>query len=221
MIPDEEYEYRTKNHKTRLAQVTLYLEVPTQRDVDDGVLGEEGTLKLIESALGSKNISFTSYGDINLSPIYDDDIENYKNPVGYLAPDGKFYVIESDEDGLAHLQVSRVVYNKYTGTRYLPHERYGVSFEDTLDKNGFIKVHEKDIRYFAHVPLNPYSDNPSWSPDPTQAQIDALIKYVKLFHWDFRGERSIEVNERTYELGRFVKILRGGDKLAIRKLFEL
>lgn len=220
MIPDEEYEYRTKNHKTRLARVTLYLEVPTQGAAEN-VLGEEGTLNLIESALKSKDICFTSYGDINLSPIFDDDIEQYKKPVGYLAPDGKFYVIESDEDGLAHLQVSRVVYNKYIGTRYMPHGRYGASFEDTLDKNGFIKVHENDIRYFVHIPLNPYSDDPLRSPDPTQAQIDALIKYAKLFHWELRGERSIEVNERTYELGRFIKILQGGDKLAIRKLFEL
>ena len=220
MMPDEENEYRTLNHKTRLAKVELYLEVPTQGGAEN-VLGEEGTLKLIESTLEAKGIRFTSYGDINLSPIYDDDIERYEKPVGYLAPDGKFYVIESDEDGLAHLQVSRVVYNKYIGTQYMPHGRYGVSFEDTLDKNGFIKVHEKDIRYFVRIPLNPYSNDTLMSPDPTQAQVDALIKYARLFHWDLNGERSVEVNERTYELERFIKILRGGDKLAIRKLFEI
>jgi hypothetical protein len=194
--------------------------VPTQ-DAIGSIQDEDRTLSNIENILSNNGYVPTSEGEINLSPIFDDDIEQYEKPVGYLAPDGKFYVIESDEDGLAHLQVSRVVYNKYIGTRYMSYGRYGVSFEDTLDKNGFIKVHEKDIRYFVHIPLNPYSDDPLRSPDPTQAQIDALIKYAKLFHWDLRGERSIEVNERTCELGRFIKILQGGDKLAIRKLFEL
>ena len=214
MIPDEEFEYRTKNHKTRLARVTLYLEVPTQGGAEN-VLGEEGTLKLIESALKVKGIRFTSYGDINLSPIYDDDIERYEKPVGYLAPDGKFYVIESDEDGLAHLQVSRVVYNKYIGTRYMPHGRYGVSFEDTLDKNGFIKVHVQDIRYFAHMYLgkNSLTGEENYTPDPTPEQIRALIEYCK--HFNLEGENFI--NEKRFD----IRVLKNGDSLSIRKLFEI
>lgn len=218
MTQDED-EIRTRNHKTRLAKVELYLEVPTTDG--DKVYGEYGTLDLIERILHSSGIETTGPGEINLSPIFDDDINNYKNPVGYLAPDGKFYVIESSENGLAHLEISRVVYAKYIGTQYMPHGRYGVSFEDTLDKNGFIKVHEKDIRYHVHIPLNPYSDNPNYSPDPTQEQIDALIDYVRRFHWSHYSERLVFVNEREYEVDTFIKIMRSGDKLAIRKVFEL
>ena len=214
MMPDEEFEYRTKNHKTRLARVTLYLEVPTQNDMGI-VKGEDDTLSSIETILANKGYIPTGPGDINLSPIFDDDVFSYKRPVGYLAPDGKFYVIEEEENGLAHLEVSRVVYNKYIKTPYIQTNRLGGCFEDTLEKNGFIKVHVQDIRYMAHMYLgkNSITGEENYSPDPTPEQIRALIEYCEHFNLD--GINFI--NEKYFDM----KILRDGDPLSIRKLFQI
>lgn len=214
MIPDEEFEYRTKNHKTRLARVTLYLEVPTQ-DAIGNIQDESNTLSSIESILFNKGYIPTAPGEINLSPIFDDDVFSYKRPVGYLAPDGKFYVIESEENGLAHLEVSRVVYNKYYDSPYIQLNRLGGCFEDTLEKNGFIKVHVQDIRYFAHRYLGKeaLTGKENYTPDPTPAQIRALIEYCK--HFNLEGVNFI--NEKRFD----VRVLKSGDALAIRKLFEM
>lgn len=214
MIPDEEFEYRTKNHKTRLARVTLYLEVPTQNAIGR-VKGEDDTLSSIESILFNKGYIPTAEGEISLSPIFDDDVFSYKHPVGYLAPDGKFYVIESEENGLAHLEVSSVVYNKYYNSPYIQLSRLGGCLEDTLEKNGFIKVHEQDIRYFAHMYLGKDSltNTTNYSPDPTPEQVRALIKYCK--HFNLEGENFI--NERRFDM----RVLQNGDPLSIRKLFEI
>lgn len=214
MIPDEEFEYRTKNHKTRLARVTLYLEVPTQ-DAMGNIQDEDNILSSIETILFNKEYIPTAPGEINLSPIFDDYILTYKHPVGYLAPDGKFYVIESEENGLAHLEVSRVVYNKYIQTQYIQMNRLGGCFEDTLEKNGFIKVHEQDIRYFAHMYLgrNALTGEENYTPDPTPEQIRALVEYCKHFNLD--GENFI--NEKRFD----IRVLKNGDALAIRKLFEI
>lgn len=214
-----EDEIRTKNHKTRLAKVELYLEVPTSSG--DIVLGESGTLDRIETALAKEDITFTSFGDINLSPIFDDNIEEYKEPVGYLAPDGKFYVIEASEYGLAHLRLSHVVYDKYFDTEYIQRSRLSGSIEYSLERNGFIKVHEHEIRYCSHLPINPYSDDEIYSPDPTEAQKKALIEYAKRINMELRGKYYIFVNDTEYEVKDFVKILKDGDELSIRKMFEL
>lgn len=204
----------TKNHKTRLAKVELYLEVPTQ----DGetVLGEDGTLNYIEEALEAKGITFASFGDINLSPIFDDDVEKYKKPVGYLAPDGKFYVIESDEDGLAHLALAPLVYEAYKDT--IDHRFMGSSFglDYDLEKVGFIKVHRYEIRYFAHCAV---STRDGWmeSPEPTEEQKMALVRYIKKFNLG----REVFVNDHRYTVKELTKILKEGDELAVRKIFEL
>lgn len=214
MIPDEEFEYRTKNHKTRLARVTLYLEVPTQ-DANGNIQDENGTLSSIETILFNKGYIPTSSGEVNLSPIFDDYVYTYKRPVGYLAPDGRFYVIEEEENGLAHLEVSRVVYYIYSRTQYIQMNRLGGSFETTLEKNGFIKVHVQDIRYFAHLYIgkNAFTGEENYTPDPTPAQVRALIDYCKHFNLD--GVNFI--NEKRLDM----KILRNGDRLSIRKLFEI
>lgn len=214
MYIDEEP--RTKNHKTRLAKVELYLEVPTAGD-NDKILGPDGTLDIIEGALNEKGILFTSFGDINLSQIFDDNITQYKSPVGYLTPDGKWFVIEENENGLAHLSLSQLVYNIYYDTEYIQAERTGISLEDTLEKNGFIKVHTHDIRYICHIPIHPYSNDDLYSPNPTEVQKEQLIWYSKLFNFD----GCIWVNEMRYNMGDFIRILKQGDELSIRKLFEL
>ena len=209
-----EEEFRTKNHKTRLAKVDLYLEVPTQ----DGehVLGEDGTLNLIEKTLETNGIHFTSFGDINLSPIFDDEVEKYKKPVGYLAPDGKFYVIESDEDGLAHLALAPLVYEAYVNTidcRFIG-STYGLDYD--LEKVGFIKVHQWEIRYFSHCAV---STRDGWldSPDLTEEQKMALVRYIKKFNLG----REVFVNDHRYTVKELTKILKEGDELAVRKVFEI
>lgn len=219
MYYTDEDEIRTKNHKTRLAKVELYLEVPTNGE--DGVLGEDGTLALIENALSSKDITFTSFGDINLSPIFDDNIDNYVHPVGYLGPDGRFFVIESVEDGLAHLSLAHIVEEVYKDKidyRYM-NSTYGLDYD--LEKAGFIKVHENSIRYLAHWPFHSFHDGWIDTPDPTYQQRKALVDYVRRFSLECRGESLISVNEREYEASNLIKILKEGDELAIRNVFNL
>ena len=211
-------EIRTKNHKTRLAKVELYLEVPTQ----DGetVLGEDGTLGLIEKALEKEGITFTSFGDINLSPVFDDNLNNHEKPVGYLAPDGKFYVIESDEDGLAHLGLAPLVANVYD-----VHQKYSsLGIDHELELQGFIKVHEHAIRYFSGVPYNPYAENVIESPDPTEEQKKSLVEYIKKFKYDmseFNDNDFVTVNDHYYSAKELIKILKEGDELSVRKVFEI
>ena len=173
-------------------------------------------MDLIQDTLETAGITFTSFGDINLSPIFDDEVEEYKKPVGYLAPDGKFYVIESDEDGLAHLALAPLVYDIYTDTidhRFIC-STCGIDYD--LEKAGFIKVHQYNVRYFSHCPVNTID---GWieSPDPTEEQKMALVRYIKKFNWG----REVFVNDTRYTVKELTKILKEGDDLAIRKVFEL
>ena len=38
---------------------------------------------------------------------------NMKWPVGYLSPDGRWFLIESSENGLAHIYLAEHVYQEY------------------------------------------------------------------------------------------------------------
>lgn len=111
--------------------------------------------------------------------------------------------------------MSGVVYNKYYNSSYIQLNRLGGSFEDTLEKNGFIKVHVQDIRYFAHMYIgkNALNGEENYTPDPTPEQVRALIEYCKHFNLD--GVNFI--NEKRFDM----RVLKNGDPLSIRKLFEI
>jgi hypothetical protein len=102
-------------HKRRLAKVTLYLEVPAVNEETETWYTEDELCKQIEDSLPEGFVT-TSWSDINISDIEGDDQSKFKNPVGYLAPDGNFFFIETEENGLAHLALARRVHDLYAPT---------------------------------------------------------------------------------------------------------
>lgn len=147
------------------------------------------------------------------------DVKKIKNspkgmecPVGYLAPDGKWFLIEQKEDSLIHLLLCGYVYEKYKDGL----ERvYGPKTEQILEHGGFIKVHGYDIRYFAKLAYNGYYDQ-GWceTPSVTDAQIEELCKYGKKFGYEgeliFNDESRCTMSE-----------LKQMDAIMRDKLFEL
>lgn len=118
-------------------------------------------------------------------------------PVGYLAPDGKWFLLETTDDALAHLALSKYVYDKYKAQL----ERvYGPQTEQILEHGGFIKVHDSDVRYFAKISYGGYYDQ-GWceTPSVTDAQIEELCKYGKKFGYGgeliFNDESRCTVSE--------------------------
>jgi hypothetical protein len=102
-------------HKRRLAKVTLYLEVPAVNEETETWYTEDELCTQIEDSLPEGFVT-TSWSDINISDIEGDDQSKFKNPVGYLAPDGNFFFIETEENGLAHLALARRVHDLYAPT---------------------------------------------------------------------------------------------------------
>ena len=82
----------TGGHKRRLAKVTLYLEVPAVNEETETWYTEDELCKQIENNL-PEGFETTSWSDINISDIECDDPADFEKPVGYLAPDGKFFLI--------------------------------------------------------------------------------------------------------------------------------
>ena len=112
---------KTGTHKRRLVKITMYLDVPSlSTDKNTGITTfktesdiENEIEKIVSKSLSKNDIYTTSPSDIMVSPIESDDPSNFKTPVGYLSPDGKFYLIESEENGLAHLELAHRVYDLY------------------------------------------------------------------------------------------------------------
>ena len=119
-------------HKRRLAKVTLYLEVPAVNPETETWYTEDELCKQIENNL-PEGFETTSWSDINISDIEGDDQSKFKNPVGFLAPDGKFFLIETEENGLAHLALARRVHDLYEPT--ITERIYGTSYEQWLENS--------------------------------------------------------------------------------------
>jgi len=202
-----------RTHKKRYAKVTLYLEVPSNYEDEDHLASDVAAF--IDENL--KGFTTTAPAEAIMSEPGSDDIDNFCEPVGYLAPDGKFYIIESEEDGLAHLSLAPLVERTYRDTIdcRLMGSTYGLDYD--LEKAGFIKVHCSDIRYLAHRPV--HGGRAGWldTPDPTEEQISALVSYARKFNLD----GTIWVNERSYELNDFVKKIKQGDEFVLREIFNL
>lgn len=205
-------------HKRRLAKVTLYLEVPTVNPETNTWYTEYELCKQIEDNL-PEDFETTSYSDIIMSDIEGDDQSKFKNPVGYLAPDGNFFLIETEEDGLAHLGLARRVHDLYEPT--ITERIYGKSYEQWLENAGFIKVHCSDVRYFANKHYSGYWDQPdSRTPKVTEQQRQALYEY-------FRSHRKFAqiASFNDYNMYRknipVTKWLREADDIQFQKMFEL
>lgn len=202
-----EENYLPNTHKKRYAKATIYLEVPEELDDEYKVESE------IERLLDYGQLHFTGPAEVMVSECGSDEPENFDKPVGYIAPDGKFYLMESAENGLAHIELAPLMLKLY-GDELDNTLLYGsgMSIDYGLEKAGFVKVHCFDIRYLAHFQVG-FGDNERYTPDITDAQLESILRYCKL--WNYDGE--VYVNEKRTEVSK----IKQADKLALRKIFSL
>lgn len=203
----------TGTHKRRYAKMTLYLEVPSLDANNECFMEPDEICALIENNLPDGVIT-TSYSDILLSPIESDDFHNFKSPVGYLTPDGKFFLIETTEDGLAHIKLSYRVYQLY---EKLVDSVLGMSLENRLENTGFIKVHGTSVRYFANMPYDSYYGDTTERKSPKIG--DALQeKIINYLIYVCRRERTslASINDHLVKLSDLKKM----DNIQFNKVFE-
>ena len=211
MYTDEELDYvQPKNHTRRLAKVTLYLDVPSEY--------REGTLEQdIEHKLSELGIDMTSPSETMVSDPGSDNPKDFEEPVGFIAPDGKFYLVDGDTDGLAHLHLAPFVKELYEQKGILDNLNMfnsGLSLDYTLERAGFVKVHKYDIRYVAHFALyEGANDEPVYTPDLTDAQIKSIIRYGKLFNY----EGDVFVNDKRVPLSTIAQ----ADLFCLRNIFDI
>jgi len=202
-----EEEYLPNTHKKRYAKATIYLEIP--EDLDDECKVE----REIERLLDYGQLYFTGPADVMVSGCGSDEPEKFINPVGYIAPDGKFYLMESSECGLAHIELAPLMLKIY-GDKLDRILLYGdgMSIDYGLEKAGFVKVHKFDIRYLAHFQAG-FGDYERYTPDITNAQLESILRYCKL--WNYDG--CICVNGKRVK----VSTIKQADKFALREMFSL
>jgi len=202
-----EENYLPNTHKTRYVKATIYLEVPEDLDDEDKIERE------IERLLNYGSLYFTGPADVMVSECGGDEPEKFDSPVGYIAPDGKFYLMESSENGLAHFELAPLMLKIY-GDKLDRTLLYGdgMSIDYGLEKAGFVKVHDYDIRYLAHFQVG-FGDNERYTPDITDAQLESIIHYCEL--WKHDG--YINVNDKLVEVSK----IKQADKYALRKIFSL
>ena len=79
--------------------------------------------------------------------------------------------------------------------------------DSILERNGFVKVHGCDIRYFNNV----------WdSPKVNSKQIDEILKYIKL-QLDYMGVGCVCINGKIVHYNKIQQM----DDIAFNKLFEI
>lgn len=187
-----------KDHTRRLAKVTLYLDVPS-------IYSEETLERTIERKISELDINTTSPSETMISEPGSDNPANFVNPVGFIAPDGEFYLVEGDTDDLAHLHLAPFVEKLYK-----PKLQYsGMSLDYDLEKAGFVKVHGVNIRYFAHAIIG----KDTYTPNLTESQLQSIVRYGKLHNW----EGDIFVNDKRIPVTKIAQ----ADQLSLRKIFEL
>lgn len=139
---------------------------------------------------------------------------NMKWPVGYLSPDGRWFLIESSENGLAHIYLAEHVYQEYEP--WIREQRiFFMGVDDALERAGFVKVHGWDVRYYSGVPYGGYSDQGTCrTPPVTDVQVRRLCGYIRRF--GYMGEVFVNGGRRTS-----ANDLASMDRPALAKLFSL
>lgn len=202
-------------HSIRKAKITLYLDVSTTDDKNH-FIGDNEIVSLCEDAISKiPNFSMNAPSDIVMGPIESDSLEEMiakakqdnDNVVGFLAPDGKWWLTYSSKESLAHISLSSLVYNqyKYKLARNLYDWYSGI--DSMLERNGFIKVHGCDIRYFNNV------DN---SPKVNSKQIDEILKYIR-FQLEYLCVDYVCINGKIAQYNRIEQM----DEIAFNRLFEI
>lgn len=205
-------------HSTRQAKITLYLDVPTTND-ENHFIGYDEIASLCEDAISKiPNFSVNAPSDIVISPIESDNLEEMiakakqdnDNVVGFLAPDGKWWLTYYEKESLAHISLSSLVYNYYKyELDYKLHDSssWHSCIDSNLENNGFIKVHGCNIRYFTNI-RNAQKLN--------SKQIDEILKYIKL-QLDCIGVDYVCINEKSIQYSRIKQM----DEIASNRLFEI
>lgn len=185
----------------RKFKVTLTVEVPIS---DSYEMNEDGVSLLIESYLSGLNpdifdIDKEPLEDVHkdwqgeeLEPINDsEDITKFSEPVGYIAPDGKFYGGQVGYDPLMHILYAKEVWEAYKNkigddvVRKYGHSSGGIDYD--LERWGFIKVRQFEIRYY--VPYYKTVEPILWTP----AQCATVMRYIKMIE----NVHGIEVQFKT------------------------
>lgn len=134
-----------------------------------------------------------------------------KQPIGYLSPDGEWYLLEHETNHLAHLAIS-----EYLENEVIPPRSFNGEIMVFLENTGWLKVDGRNIRYYADEPYYKYREKHK-TPHLTERQRDAIIEYCR-YGSDNGLFNSICFNgwecfNRTYHQ------LREMDELMWRKLF--
>ncbi len=205
-------------HSTRQAKITLYLDVPTTDD-ENHFIGYDEIASLCEDAISKiPNFSVNAPSDVVISSIESDSLEEMiakakqdnDNVVGFLAPDGKWWLTYCKKESLAHISLSSLVYNYYKyELDYKLHDSssWHSCIDSNLENNGFIKVHGCNIRYFTNI-RNAQKLN--------SKQIDEILKYIKL-QLDCIGVDYVCINEKSIQYSRIKQM----DEIAFNRLFEI
>lgn len=205
-------------HSNRQAKIMLYIDVPTTDD-ENHFIGYDEIVSLCEDAISKiPNFSVNTPSDIVISPIESDNVEEMiakakqdnDNVVGFLAPDGKWWLTYCKKESLAHINLSNLVYNYYKyelNYNLRDSNSCHTCIDSTLENNGFIKVHGCNIRYFTNI-RNTQKVN--------SKQIDEILKYIKL-QLDFMCVDYVCINGKTIQYNRIKQM----DKITFNRLFEI
>ena len=143
------------------------------------------------------------------------DLQDLTHPVGFLGPDGRWFLIDSCESRLAHINLAKHVYNAYAD--YIKENRIFVCRIDRdLEHAGIVKVRGTMVRYIARLAYGGYHDQ-GWceTPEVTDIQIERLCEYAKKF-----GDHGRLSFNEIYPKWSYTA-LRQMNRIQINKLFEL
>lgn len=143
------------------------------------------------------------------------DLQDLTQPVGFLGPDGRWFLIDSSENGLAHIYLAEHVYDAYAD--YIKENRIFVGrIDQDLEHVGIIKVHGSMVRYYAKCAFGGYHDQ-GWceTPEVTDIQMERLCEYAKKF-----GDNGRLSFNKTYPKWSYTA-LKQMNRIQINKLFEL
>ncbi|WQJ53414.1 MAG: hypothetical protein [Wendovervirus sonii] len=198
--------------KTRRYKVTMYIDVPLFnseiQDTDDmeQYLAEKlksdgiyGTFEVEKAPIMSE-----VNGDLSYEP---EDITDFTHPVGFIAPDGLFYGVESDDNALAHIHLAPEIYDGYADL-YTTHQRSSLGVDVTLELMGFIKIHDATCRYYTEP------DHPVYWTDEQRKTVYKWMKHME--NTVYKGSsRPCSFNYRCLYSHEFLAM----DKFAIIKCF--
>ena len=143
------------------------------------------------------------------------DLQDLTVPVGFLGPDGRWFLIDSSENGLAHIYLAEHVFDAYAD--YIEQKRIFVFHIDRdLEHAGIIKLHGDMVRYYAKCAYGGYYDQGLCeTPEVSDIQIERLCEYA--MKYGDNGKLSIN---KTYPSYSYTQ-LRQMDRIQRNEAFKL